>query len=365
MTSSRWIACCHRRLVQHTPPTLHPNSMGQSEIGHSTSFVRPLAALNPNHHAQANNQHRGNHLSTSHHANYQLDSPLSIHTLSSQHYASTHLKSPAYPNGAISSSYQTPPRHHQRHGLPSSMSSTNSPMTPSNSSPMSSSSLYELGRKSSSSSTSSTNSFTLTNDRFSNISMKHSRSTVDLCSLQAAQNGHHLRHHQHYRPKDDSALTILCPPMPSIENTITIISPLDGLLINCQTNADSLCAQISPSLNVIAVSNEYWVAFYSIKSNECLGTLQFPSRCLYWTWIKADTVAVVTDKDVFHWSLSGIDTDSNYIQTGDFLRLIFKMDNDIRENQITNYAIDPLFGNWCALSTLFVDDDGKCPWNTK
>lgn len=145
----------------------------------------------------------------------------------------------------------------------------------------------------------------------------------------------------------------------SFENTITIISPLDGILINCQTNGDSICAQISPQLNVIAVSNDHWIAFYSIKTNECLGTLQFPSRCTYWTWIRPDAVAVITENDVHHWSLTVKERDTIYIQNGDLLRFIFSIDNDIKQNQIIDYRVDPLFSNWCALTTLFVDDDGK------
>lgn len=203
--------------------------------------------------------------------------------------------------------------------------------------------------------------------------MKHSRSTVDIPSsaLQRQQLSP-LRHQQHYYgPRDDSAIMMghpgpPPPPLPAIENTITIISPLDGLLINCQTTEDSNCAQISPELNVIAVSNDYWVAFYSIKSNECLGTLQFPGHCRHWTWIKADTVAVVTEEKVFHWSLAGgvNGGDSSYLKSsngcGAFLREIFDIDEELTEgHQITDYATDPLFGNWCALSTLYVDDDGE------
>lgn len=188
-------------------------------------------------------------------------------------------------------------------------------------------------------------------------SMKHSRSTVDLPS----SGHHHLRHHQHYRPRDDSMMMsmMMTTTSSSFENTITIISPLDGILINCQTNGDSICAQISPQLNVIAVSNDHWIAFYSIKTNECLGTLQFPSRCTYWTWIRPDAVAVITENDVHHWSLTVKERDTIYIQNGDLLRFIFSIDNDIKQNQIIDYRVDPLFSNWCALTTLFVDDDGE------
>lgn len=79
-------------------------------------------------------------------------------------------------------------------------------------------------------------------------------------------------------------------------------------------------------------------------------------------------MAVITEEKVFHWSLaSGIGKgggESNYLQTssggcGAFLREIFDIDADIADNQITDYATDPLFGNWCALSTLYLDDDGK------
>lgn len=369
MSSSRWIACCHRRLVQHqeaqqqhfTPQKLQramgtatDTRRGSGRSDGSPTFVRSLATHNQ---------------SYPHHST-PMSKPSAQHNLLNGS-SGPKASQPIYPNGSISTSYQTPPRrpnghhqhqrnshhHHHQHHLattsttPIINSSTPLQTTSTNSSPVSANSavLFELGRKSSSSSASSNNSFTLVGDRFGgtgvvNTSMKH----------------------YYHRPRDDSSIGMLPhgpppPPRPSIENTITIISPLDGLLINCQTTEDSNCAQISPELNVIAVSNEYWVAFYSIKSNECLGTLQFPGHCRHWTWIKADTVAVITEEKVFHWSLAGGigNGGGESVGCGAFLREIFDIDAEIADNQITDYATDPLFGNWCALSTLYVDDDGK------
>lgn len=145
-----------------------------------------------------------------------------------------------------------------------------------------------------------------------------------------------------------------------VENTITIINPRDGALISCQTDEDSNCAQISPQINVIAVSNEYWIAFYSISTNDRLGVLELPRSCSYWTWISADTVAVVSRGEVLHWTLPNSEPDSNCIRAYDRKRLVFEVDNDIAHNQIIGYTVDPLFDNWCALSTLYVDEVGRC-----
>lgn len=146
----------------------------------------------------------------------------------------------------------------------------------------------------------------------------------------------------------------------SVEHVITIISPTSGFLVTCQTNADTSCAQINPELDIIAVSNDNWLAFYSIQTNYCLATLPFPSKHLYWTWINSETIALVTKRDVYHWRITYHESTPNYIQTPKSPpRMMFTIDESIKDNQITGYIVDPIFNQWCALSSLYIDDDGE------
>ncbi|KAH9426373.1 hypothetical protein DERP_010941 [Dermatophagoides pteronyssinus] len=143
----------------------------------------------------------------------------------------------------------------------------------------------------------------------------------------------------------------------SIQSVITLINPFEYLLINCETNLDTNCAQISPEQDIIAVSNEYWLAFYSIRDNDCFGTVQFPNKCLYWTWINSDSVAIITEDDVYHWSLM----DPNVSPLHDHApKMIFSLNEDFKQYQIIDYCIDPLYGYWSALTSLYLDDDEIC-----
>lgn len=249
--------------------------------------------------------------------------------------------------------------HHQDVLRPSS-TSNNSALIQS-SSPTVSPSVFDIGRKSSSISSSSSSaassSSTVYNEHRASF-MKHSSSSYDLSSPHRfAQN--FRQQLSNHRPHDDSIINFMSHSAPiTVQNTITLINPLECFLINCETNDDTKCAQISPEMDVIAVANDYWLAFYSIRTNNCVGMLQFPDKCVFWTWIRAETIAVITENEVFHWRLTNVDTDTNYIQKTDSPRFIFSLDEMIKNNQIIDYSIDPVFGNWCALTSLFVDDNG-------
>lgn len=313
MTSSKWITCCHRRSVQ-------------SESNHSSPLFTAKNVRNstPN--------------------------------------GKFHPPPPAQP--------QSLPYKPSRQDILRSSTSSNYSLLTQSTSPASSLSVYDLGRKSSSISSSSSSgastSSTLNNDHHHQHHrlpvMKHSASTYDLSSPRRyAQN---LRNQlASHHPHDDSLLNFMAHSIPiTVQNTITIINPLECFLINCETNDDTKSAQISPDLDVIAVANDYWLAFYSIRTNNCLGMVQFPDKCRFWTWVRPETIALVTENDVYHWRLTNIDCRSNYIQKSDSPHYVFSVDENIKQSQIINYSIDPIFGYWCALSTLFIDDDGMFLW---
>lgn len=156
------------------------------------------------------------------------------------------------------------------------------------------------------------------------------------------------------RSKDDSLMRDFYSgsSQKSSESIITLINPFEYLLINCETTGETNCAQISPGKEIIAVSNEYWLAFYSIRDNLCLGTVQFPNKCQYWTWINNDTIAIITENEIFHWCLEWEKPLSDYP------KLIFTISDEVKNYQIVNYAADSIYGNWFALTALYLDDEG-------
>ncbi|XP_054155573.1 clathrin heavy chain-like [Oppia nitens] len=134
----------------------------------------------------------------------------------------------------------------------------------------------------------------------------------------------------------------------SQETVITVINPFTNHLYNCQTSCDTKCAQISADNEMIAISNDRYLAVYCVATNKCLNTLPFASRCLYWCWIASNTIAIITDIDVYHWCI-----DYPFEP-----KLVFKLDKRFRDYQITGYKCDLRNQLWFAISSLYVDDEG-------
>lgn len=173
---------------------------------------------------------------------------------------------------------------------------------------------------------------------------------------------HHLHHQQRKLQKttlDDSYLGFSSMMPACIENVITIIDYVKGHVINCQTSLDTNSAQISPRLEVIGVSNHSWLAFYSIETNDCLGTLQLPAQTRYWCWATGETVAIVGEHEIYHWRIDVEQSRKLNKSAISHPRPMFQLDDSIKDNQITGYQVDPVFGSWCALTSLYVDENGN------
>nr|XP_046917738.1 uncharacterized protein LOC124498074 isoform X2 [Dermatophagoides farinae]XP_046917739.1 uncharacterized protein LOC124498074 isoform X2 [Dermatophagoides farinae] len=337
MTSSKWISCCHRIINQ----------------------------------SRNNNQHQDSH---SHHNN---------------HHHHHHELSPS-PFNTFSGRRNNHHHHHPHRWYSPSMQSENSfqsfimNQSPTNSSSFCSSSsstattantsdcdwtIDRLTQSSSSSSFSSIRSMPFPTTPIRPLPPHHQQhltSSKFHRDLPPMARNHHYPYSNHFRSKDDSMMMMMMqnarsPAQSSnIQSVITLINPFEYLLINCETNLDTNCAQISPEQDIIAVSNEYWLAFYSIRDNDCFGMVQFPNKCLYWTWINSDSVAIITEDDVYHWSIM-MDPSGQQLSLHDNSpKMIFSLNEDFKHYQIVNYSIDPLYGYWSALTALYLEDDEIC-----
>ena len=134
----------------------------------------------------------------------------------------------------------------------------------------------------------------------------------------------------------------------AIESVVTIVNPFTKQVYNCQTGCDTNCAQISPDSDMIAISNERFVAVYCVQTNKCLNTLPFPSKCLFWNWINNNLIAIVTDREVFHWNI-----DYPFEP-----QLKFRVEPKLRDYQITGYKCDQTNELWFAITSLYTDEEG-------
>ncbi|CAG2112523.1 unnamed protein product [Medioppia subpectinata] len=134
-----------------------------------------------------------------------------------------------------------------------------------------------------------------------------------------------------------------------METLITCVNPFTHQLYNCQTSCDTKCAQISADNDMIAISNDRFVAVYSVQTNQCLNTLAFSSGCRHWQWISPHLIAIVTDREVFHWNI-----DSPFKP-----EMKFKLEKRLQDYQITGYKCDTTCDLWFAITSLYVDDEGE------
>ena len=98
---------------------------------------------------------------------------------------------------------------------------------------------------------------------------------------------------------------------------IDVANPKD--LLRCPISADS--ALMNPSKKLIALKCESPVRapshpapalsattllqIFDLESKATLKTHQMEEDIIFWKWINADTIGIVTDTSVFHWALGG------------------------------------------------------------
>ncbi len=148
----------------------------------------------------------------------------------------------------------------------------------------------------------------------------------------------------------NNLVTIMVPQM---ETSITIVNPYTNQTHNCETSSDTKCAQINPQNEIIGISNDRFLAVYCVHKSQCLNTLPFPSKCIFWNWINNNIIAIITERDVFHW-----DMNDPYEP-----QFVFKLNEKIKNYQITGYKCDKSNAFWFAVSSLFVDEEGIKPFN--
>ncbi|CAG2172745.1 unnamed protein product [Oppiella nova] len=137
-----------------------------------------------------------------------------------------------------------------------------------------------------------------------------------------------------------------------MESVITVVNPFTRQLYNCQISCDTKCAQISADNDMIAISNDKFLAVYCVHTNQCLNTLPFPSRCRHWNWIRHNVIVVITEREVFHWNIDVPDLKFKP-------ELKFKVDKRLQDYQITGYKCDKTCDQWFAITSLYLDDEGE------
>lgn len=93
-------------------------------------------------------------------------------------------------------------------------------------------------------------------------------------------------------------------------------------------SADS--AIMNPSTKVIALKATRTLQIFNIEMKSMMKAHTMTEDVLFWKWINVKTIALVTEKAVFHWSMEGDSTPQK----------IFDRHNNLNGCQIINYRAD-------------------------
>lgn len=93
-------------------------------------------------------------------------------------------------------------------------------------------------------------------------------------------------------------------------------------------SADS--AIMNPSTKVIALKASRTLQIFNIEMKSMMKAHTMTEDVVFWKWINVKTIALVTEKTVFHWSMEGDSTPTK----------IFERHGNLNNCQIINYRAD-------------------------
>lgn len=115
-------------------------------------------------------------------------------------------------------------------------------------------------------------------------------------------------------------------------------------------------AIMNPQNNIIALKAKndsgtgHFVQVYNLDARQKLKVHDFPEQIVYWRWLTAAKLAIVTNRTVYHWNMDGADVPIR----------IFDRSGPLAEanSQVINYATDQ-GEKWCLLTAISTPDGGK------
>mmetsp|Transcript_108621 Transcript_108621/g.188021 ORF Transcript_108621/g.188021 Transcript_108621/m.188021 type:complete len:1721 (-) Transcript_108621:142-5304(-) len=114
---------------------------------------------------------------------------------------------------------------------------------------------------------------------------------------------------------------------------------------------------MNPAENIIALKGStegqagHFVQVFNLDSKEKLGVYQSPEGIVFWRWLTPRVIALVTDKDVYHWNLEVANSAPEKM---------FARGGKLAEagTQVISYAANSAM-SWCLLTAISTQDQGK------
>merc|ERR1719408_847604 len=114
---------------------------------------------------------------------------------------------------------------------------------------------------------------------------------------------------------------------------------------------------MNPAENIIALKGStegtpgHFVQVFNLDTKEKLGVYQAPENIVFWRWLGPRMIALICDKDVYHWNLA---------TSGSTPEKIFTRSGKLAEagTQVISYAANSQV-SWCLLTAISTQDQGK------
>ena len=128
-------------------------------------------------------------------------------------------------------------------------------------------------------------------------------------------------------------------------NQVVIIDMADHTNpIRRPISADS--AIMNPASKVIALKAQKTLQIFNIEMKSKMKAHVMPDDVIFWKWISLNTIALVTETSVFHWSMEGDSTPQK----------IFDRHSSLNSCQINNYHADDS-QNWLLVIGISVQQN--------
>lgn len=114
---------------------------------------------------------------------------------------------------------------------------------------------------------------------------------------------------------------------------------------------------MNPAENIIALKGSqegqagHFVQVFNLDSKEKLGVYQSPESIVFWKWLTPRIIALICEKDVYHWNLEVKDSTPEKI---------FTRSGKLAESgtQVISYSANSQM-SWCLLTAISTQDQGK------
>ncbi|KAL5016571.1 hypothetical protein ScPMuIL_006160 [Solemya velum] len=127
---------------------------------------------------------------------------------------------------------------------------------------------------------------------------------------------------------------------------VTVLSPKDGTISFAgQTSADSVL--MNPTQPIVALKAGLRFEVFNLNTKLMISKAKLHNPIVYWTWVNADVIAMVTDTAVYHWDLWQADCPPEKM---------FTRHNRLTFCEIVSYKVDPSL-KWLAITGLTPEDD--------